>query len=83
MSDGLALLGLLLGTLDPSVVMQIFTRAAAHGITAILAISERAKRATELAADEVHAAQEAHTRAVSGAGSSRRRTRSSRIASTP
>jgi hypothetical protein len=83
MSDALAVIGLLLGTLDPSVVMQIITRAAAHGVTAILAISERAKRAAELAADEVHAAQEAHTHTVSGARSSRRRPRSSRTASTP
>jgi hypothetical protein len=83
MIDALALVGRLLETLDPSVAVQILTRAAAEGVAALLAISERSKRAAELAAHEVYAAQEAHTRAVGGAGSSRRRRRSSRTASTP
>jgi hypothetical protein len=77
MIDAFAVLGRLLRTLDPSVALQILTRAAAEGVAALLAIAERAKHAEELAA------QEAHTRAVGGAGSSRRRSRSSRTASTP
>lgn len=81
-SDVLALVGRLLCTLDPSVALQILARAAAEGVAALLATSERAKRAEELAAHEGHAAQETPARAAGGARSSRLR-RSSRTTSTP
>ena len=78
MSDALALCGLLLSTLPPSVVLEFLTKIANYGADVILAICQGAQRVAE------RTNHQAAVPAVRGAGSSRRRRgRASRTTSRP